>query len=70
MGIDGIAILVNEHLVMSKQEIDFFKSSLRRLDVQFFFIQSKTSAKFSENREHSVWEKHVKRLNDGESKNT
>ena len=47
LGIDGIAVLVNEHLVMSKLEIDFFKSSLRRLDAQFFFIQSKTSAKFS-----------------------
>jgi cold shock CspA family protein len=47
LGVDGIAILVNEHLVTTKQEIDYFKTSLRRLDVQFFFIQSKTSEKFS-----------------------
>ena len=49
LGVDGIAILVNEHLVTTKQEIDYFKTSLRRLDVQFFFIQSKTSEKFSHN---------------------
>lgn len=47
LGVDSTAILVNEHLVTSKQEIDYFKTSLRRLDVQFFFIQSKTSDKFS-----------------------
>lgn len=47
LGVDGIAILVNEHLVTTKQEIDYFKASLRRLDVQFIFIQSKTSDKFS-----------------------
>ncbi len=45
-GIDGIAILVNDHLISSKREIDFFKDKLRRLDVQFVFIQSKTSSKF------------------------
>lgn len=44
--IDGLAILVNEHLVSSTEEIDYFKNNLRRLDVQFLFIQSKTSGKF------------------------
>src|ERR1035437_1088162 len=44
--IDGIAILVNDHLVSSKADIDFFKRSLRRLDARFLFIQSKTSDKF------------------------
>lgn len=44
--IDGIAIIVNEHLVSSKEDIDFFKKTLRRLDAQFIFIQSKTSDKF------------------------
>lgn len=44
--IDGIAILVNEHLVQSEREIDFFKKSLRRLDVHFLFVQAKTSEKF------------------------
>jgi cold shock CspA family protein len=46
LGVDGIGILVNEHLVTSKKEIDFFKQNLRRLDVKFIFIQSKTSSKF------------------------
>jgi cold shock CspA family protein len=46
-GLDGIAILVNEHLVSSREDIEFFKNRLRRLDVQFIFIQSKTSQKFS-----------------------
>jgi len=45
-GIDGIAIIVNEHLVSAKEEIDFFKETLRRLDVQFIFLQSKTSSRF------------------------
>ena len=37
---------MNEHLVSSTEEIDYFKNNLRRLDVQFLFIQSKTSGKF------------------------
>lgn len=44
--IDGLAILVNEHLVSSPEEVDYFKNNLRRLDVQFVFIQCKTSGKF------------------------
>lgn len=44
--IDGIAFLVNEHIVSSKEDIDYFKKALRRFDVKFIFIQSKTSAKF------------------------
>ena len=44
--IDGLAILVNEHLVSSKEEIDYFRKNLRRLDVRFVFIQAKTSDKF------------------------
>ena len=44
--IDGMAILVNEHLVSSTEGIDFFKNSLRRLDAQFIFLQSKTSSNF------------------------
>jgi len=44
--IDGLAILVNEHLVSSTEAIDYFKKNLRRLDVQFIFIQSKTSDRF------------------------
>ncbi len=44
--IDGIGIIVNEHLVTTKEEVDYFKKSLRRLDVRFIFIQAKTSEKF------------------------
>lgn len=47
MGIDGIAILVNEHLVSSKEDVNFFLRTLRRLDVRFLFVQSKTSEQFS-----------------------
>lgn len=45
-GLDGIAILVNDHIVTSTTDVDFFKKSLRRLDVQFVFLQSKQSPKF------------------------
>jgi cold shock CspA family protein len=46
LGIDGIAVLVNEHLVASTEDVDFFKKQLRRLDVRFVFIQTKTSTAF------------------------
>ena len=44
--IDGVAIILNEHLVTTKEEIDYFKNRLKRLDVRFVFVQSKTSEKF------------------------
>jgi len=44
--IDGIAILVNENLVSSPEEIDDLNKALHRLDVKFVFIQSKTSSGF------------------------
>jgi hypothetical protein len=46
MAFDGIAIIVNDNLVFSKEEIDDLKNKLHRLDVNFVFIQSKTSNKF------------------------
>lgn len=45
-GIDGLMIIVNGHLINSKEGIDFFINTSGRLDVQFVFIQSKTSSKF------------------------
>ncbi len=45
-GIDGLAIIVNDHMVSSEEDIDYFKKSLRRLDVKFVFTQAKTSEKF------------------------
>ncbi|MEK6742232.1 MAG: AIPR family protein [Nitrospirota bacterium] len=47
LGIDGLAILVNEHIVTSAEEVKYFKTNLRRLDVQFIFTQSKTADKFA-----------------------
>ena len=47
LAIDGIAILVNEHLASSVEDVNFFLRTLRRLDVRFLFVQSKTSDNFS-----------------------
>lgn len=44
--IDGIAILVNGHLVLSADEVDYFNKMLSSLDAEFIFVQSKTSDKF------------------------
>jgi len=46
LGLDGIATLVNEHLVATESDIDHFKSVLRRLDAHFIFVQAKTSSHF------------------------
>ncbi|BAZ85458.1 AIPR family protein [Dolichospermum compactum] len=46
MAFDGAAIIVNNNLVFSKEEIDDLKNRLHGLDVKFVFIQSKTSSKF------------------------
>jgi cold shock CspA family protein len=43
LGLDGLGILVNEHLVSSIEDVDYLKKTLRRLDVQFVLIQSKYS---------------------------
>ena len=45
-GIDAIAILVNGHPVTTKEHVDYFIDKLRRLDVEFVFIQAKTSVSF------------------------
>lgn len=46
LGIDGVAIIVNDNLVNSTADVDYFRQQLRRLDVQFHFIQAKTSPHF------------------------
>lgn len=46
LGIDGIGIFVNDHLVLAQSDVDYLKKSLRRLDVEFVFVQSKTSSSF------------------------
>lgn len=46
-GIDGISITVNDHVVTTKEQVDFFLNALGRLEVEFHFIQAKTSPSFS-----------------------
>lgn len=45
-GIDAVAILVNGHPARIDGDVDFFVERLRRLDVEFVFIQAKTSPTF------------------------
>lgn len=45
-GIDGLAIMSNNHLVTSQEEIDYFIQEADLIDVEFNFIQSKTSSAF------------------------
>ncbi len=45
-GIDAGVILVNGHPISTKDDVQFFVDKLRRLDVEFVFIQAKTSAAF------------------------
>ncbi|RYU96047.1 AIPR family protein [Emticicia agri] len=45
-GIDGLAIMTNNHLVTSQEEVDYFIQDADLLDVEFNFIQSKTSESF------------------------
>ena len=52
-GIDGLAIMVNDHLVTSMEEVDYFIEASDRLDVEFIFVQSKTSDKFEMAHIHS-----------------
>ncbi len=46
LGIDGIGILVNDHLAFAHSTVDHLKKDFRRLDVQFVFIQAKRSSRF------------------------
>ncbi|OOH90795.1 hypothetical protein BMT54_03960 [Pasteurellaceae bacterium 15-036681] len=45
-GIDGLAIIVNDHLISDIDEIKDFKQYYNKLEVKFIFIQAKTSPKF------------------------
>ena len=46
-GIDGVAIVVNDRIIMTKDELDSIVKDNPDLEVKFVFIQSKTSDKFS-----------------------
>jgi len=45
-GIDGLAIMTNNHLVTTQEEIDYFIQDADLLDIEFNFIQSKNSEAF------------------------
>ena len=42
LGLDGLAIVVNDHLVASTSAVDHLKNTLRRLDVDFILSVSET----------------------------
>lgn len=47
LGIDGIAIIVKDNLIFTKEEVDDLRKKLGgRLEVTFVFIQSKKTSKF------------------------
>ena len=45
-GIDGLAIMVNNHLAISQEEVDYFIQENDILETEFHFIQSKRSDSF------------------------
>lgn len=42
-GIDGVAIFVADKLVQNVEDVDYVIENLKRFDVEFYFIQTKTS---------------------------
>lgn len=46
-GLDAIAILVNGRPTTTQEDVEFFADRLGRLDVEFVFIQAKTSPAFN-----------------------
>ena len=46
-GLDAIAILVNGRPVVDEEDVKYLSNQLRRLDVEFVFVQAKTSTAFS-----------------------
>ncbi len=54
-GIDGIAIIVNGHLIEDIEEIDDLIENNGYLDVTYIFIQAKTSSSFDSKEIHSFY---------------
>lgn len=54
-GIDGIAIIVNGHLVEDTDEIDNLLETNGYLEVTYLFIQSKTSSNFDTKEMHAFY---------------
>ncbi|MYC97497.1 MAG: hypothetical protein F4X14_21300 [Caldilineaceae bacterium SB0661_bin_32] len=45
-GLDAVAILVNGRPARTEEDVKFFVENLRRLDVEFVFVQAKSSTSF------------------------
>ncbi|MBL6447683.1 AIPR family protein [Fulvivirga sp. 29W222] len=45
-GIDGLAVMTNNHLITSIEEVDYFIQENDLLEVDFNFVQSKTTSSF------------------------
>lgn len=54
-GIDGIAIIVNGHLIEDTDEVDDLLESNGYLDVTYIFIQSKTASNFDTKEMHAFY---------------
>ncbi len=54
-GIDGLAIIVNGHLIEDTDEIDNLLESNGYLDVTYIFVQSKTSSNFDTKEMHAFY---------------
>lgn len=54
-GIDGLAIIVNGHLVEDSDEVDSLLESNGFLDVTYLFIQAKTSSGFDTKEMHAFY---------------
>ncbi len=54
-GIDGLAIIVNGHLVSDVDEIDDLLESNGYLDITYVFVQAKTSSNFDTKEMHSFY---------------
>ena len=54
-GIDGIAIIVNGHLVEDTDEIDSLLEANGYLEVTYLFVQSKTSSNFDTKEMHAFY---------------
>lgn len=54
-GIDGLAIIVNGHLVEDTDEVDSLLESNGFLDVTYLFIQAKTSSSFDTKEMHAFY---------------
>lgn len=44
--LDGVSIILNDHVVTTIEEVEYFLKNHRTLDVDFVFVQAKTSPKF------------------------